>query len=232
LCSLFDFVPELQFWIKDPAGRYCHVNRGFLLNYGLDRVEQAIGKTDYDLSPRHIADQFRFDDERVLTGQEIHGRVELVGRFDHTALWCVTTKIPLRSDHGDVLATAGITIPLAAHTTEVAASDVLIGKVVAFVRAHYAERITGEQLAHVARISVRSLQRRFRRVFGMSPHEYLRRVRVRLACYEVVHSQAPFSAIAARHGFADQSHFCREFRRLVGQTPLHYRLQYQRPAGE
>lgn len=46
LCALFDCVEGLQFWIKDPKGCYRWVNRGFLLNYALDRREQALGKTD------------------------------------------------------------------------------------------------------------------------------------------------------------------------------------------
>ncbi len=39
-----------------------------------------------------LANQYRIDDERVLRGERILSRIELVGRFDHTARWCVTSK--------------------------------------------------------------------------------------------------------------------------------------------
>src|SRR5438105_4205177 len=89
VCELFSHIQDLQFWIKDRQGRYVRVNRGFLLNYSLERPEQVLGKTDYDLSPIHLADQYRLDDARVLRGETILGRIELVGRFDHTAVWSV-----------------------------------------------------------------------------------------------------------------------------------------------
>ena len=48
------------------------VNRAFLIQYSLDHpggkelaaVEDIRGKTDYDLSPAFLADQFRHDDEQ------------------------------------------------------------------------------------------------------------------------------------------------------------------------
>ena len=47
------------------------VNRAFLINYTIDHggertsldSRDVLGKTDYDLSPAFLADQFRLDDE-------------------------------------------------------------------------------------------------------------------------------------------------------------------------
>ena len=50
LCRLFDHLADVQFWIKDPAGRYVWVNRGFPLNYSLESSDEVIGRTDHDLS--------------------------------------------------------------------------------------------------------------------------------------------------------------------------------------
>src|ERR1043165_8748192 len=101
-CELFDFLPEVQFWIKDRHGRYEWVNVEFLLNYALERREEVIGRTDFDLSPAHLAAQYDADDQLVLAGNPVINRVELVGRFDHTARWCLTTKLPVRSAQGRV----------------------------------------------------------------------------------------------------------------------------------
>lgn len=90
LAGLLDGFDGVQCWIKDREGRYRWVNRGFLLNYALERVDDVIGKTDHDLSPAHLAEAYRLDDERVLSGESIEGRIELVGRFDRTAAWSRT----------------------------------------------------------------------------------------------------------------------------------------------
>src|SRR4029079_16672448 len=84
LAELFDCVEDVLVWVKDREGRYCWVNRAFFINDSLDdrrgrtgadsRV--ILGKTDYDLSPAYLADQFRMDDEYVLTGKRIVDRIE------------------------------------------------------------------------------------------------------------------------------------------------------------
>jgi len=43
------------------------------------------------------------------------------------------------------------------------------------------------------------------------------------ACQELTAGDAPLAEVALRAGFADQSHFTREFRRHVGVTPAAFR---------
>lgn len=224
---LFDCLPELQVWIKDRQGRYCWVNRAFLLDYCLDQPAQAIGRTDYDLSPQHLADQFRLDDERVLAGNEIRARIELVGRFDHSACWCVTHKTPVLDRDGRIVAVAGVSYALRDKDPAWDSAGVGLGKLVAHIREHMAESITNHDLARLAGLSVRALERKFRKAFGCSPRQYIRTIRVRLACRALVDTHRPLGVIAAQFGFADQSHFTRDFRAKVGETPRRYRRLYQ-----
>ena len=117
LAPLFDCVEDVLVWIKDRDGRYCWVNRAFLINYAIDRLrsetqadtEGVRGKTDYDLSPTFLADQFRLDDEQVLSGKRIVNRIELVGQPEGLTVWNVTNKIPLTNTDGATIGTAGIT---------------------------------------------------------------------------------------------------------------------------
>jgi len=68
--------------------------------------------------------------------------------------------------------------------------------------------------------------RAFRRHFGCSVGEYLRRRRIERACEAMVHSSGPLSQVALEAGFYDQSHFSRVFRRQMGITPAEYRRRH------
>lgn len=226
-CELFDFLPEVQFWMKDRSGRYEWVNVEFLLNYALERREEVIGRTDFDLSPSHLASQYHADDELVLGGSPVVNRVELVGRFDHTARWCLTTKLPVRDERGRVTGTIGMTRAVQEGLLQDWATMPL-GRAIEHISKHYREPLSNEALAKCAGLSVRAFERQFRTHYRLSPHQYVMRHRVRMASHALVHSDAPIAAIAAEHGFADQSHFTREFRQVVGDTPTNYRKRYRR----
>ena len=49
-----------------------------------------------------------------------------------------------------------------------------------------------------------------------------------MSCSALVFSQKSLAQIATEFGFADQSHFTKEFRRVIGGTPRDYRARYQR----
>jgi len=226
LFALFDRLEGVQCWVKDRNGRYRWVNRAFLLNYSLEHLDQVVGKTDFDLSPPHLADQYRVDDERALRGEAIAARIELVGRFDHTAAWSVTHKLPVRDANGRITGSAGLTRPVgSAAVSDV--QDAALGRVIAMIRADFAKAWSNTALARAAHLSVRAFERRFHAVFRVTPQHYIRTLRVRLACHALVHGGEPLTAIAKQHGFATQSHFTREFRRVTKMTPGKYRDQFR-----
>lgn len=68
-----------------------------------------------------------------------------------------------------------------------------------------------------------SVTRVFRREFGCGVMDAVRASRVRAAAGMLSMSDAPLARIAARSGFADQSHMGRQFRRETGLTPGAYR---------
>jgi AraC-like DNA-binding protein len=175
--------------------------------------------------PAHIAAQFHPDDERVLAGQSIAKRIELIGRFDHTARWSVTFKLPLRNGRGSIIGTVGFTRPLKSGGGDW--HGMLLGNAIGFVRDRFREPLDNGQLARVAGMSQRTFELRFRRYYGLSPQQYIKRARVRTACQALVYTDQSIALIAAEHGFPDQSYFTREFRDVVGKTPSEYRKSFQ-----
>jgi len=232
--DLLDFLPDVLAWVKDRQGRYLWVNRTFVIQYSFDHqrgnesvsLESILGKTDYDLSPAFLADQYRHDDEQVLAGHRIVNRLERLEESRGATIWSVTDKIPVVDAKGAIIGTAGITRAAGpASSLEAAATG--FGPALAHMRAHFQQEITNQRLASISNMSLRAFERRFRAAFHLTPQRFLRKLRLRIASRALVDTNASLSEIALTCGFADQSHFSREFRRHFGRTPREYREHYR-----
>jgi AraC-like DNA-binding protein len=227
LADLFDHLEDVRAWIKDAEGRILWVNRTTLVLYSPHDPQggDILGKTDQELFPAYLADQFLLDDEYVLAGNRIVDRVEMNRMPDGTTVWHVTNKIPLRGRDGEITGTAGITRPVDRSTPD-GMSGTEFGSVLAYMRDHHDTPITNKELARVAHMSLRAFERKFLNCFHLTPQAYLRKMRMRTASHDLVYTNRPLSMVAANCGFADQSHFSREFRRHFGRTPRQYRKHY------
>jgi AraC family transcriptional regulator len=72
------------------------------------------------------------------------------------------------------------------------------------------------------------LARTFRRHFGVSVGEYVRRLRVEHAKVLLGSTNHKLSVIAQAAGFADEPHFSRVFRRITGMTPGYFRTSLKK----
>ena len=232
--ELLDCLPDVLAWVKDRQGRYLWVNRAFLVQYSVDHaggneeaaVDSILGKTDYDLSPAFLADQFRHDDEQVLAGHRIVNRLERVGESEGATAWHITDKIPVVDAKGAIVGTAGMTRAAgSASSLEAAAPG--FGPALAHMRAHFQHEVSNQCLASLSNMSLRAFERRFHAAFHLTPQRFLRKLRLRIASRALIYTEASLSDIALNCGFADQSHFSREFRRQFGRTPREYREHYK-----
>ncbi len=232
LLELFNHLDDVRAWIKDREHRICWINRTTFLLYspGDPAGRSILGKTDHDLFPAFLADQYLLDDEYVLAGNRIVDRIEMNRLPDGTSVWHVTNKVPLVGRDGATIGTVGITRPL--DKSEASAMGTEFGPVLTYMRDHHETPITNQQLARLAHMSLRTFERRFLGCFHLTPQAYLRKLRLRMASHALVYTSEPMSAVAANCGFADQSHFSREFRRHFGQSPREYREYYARTGGE
>ena len=232
--ELLDFLPDVLAWVKDRQGRYLWVNRAFVIQYALDHPNESefvtaasiLGKTDYDLSPAFLADQFRHDDEQVLAGHRIINRLERLGESQGTTVWSITDKIPVVDGKGAIIGTAGIT-RATGSAGSVEETGHGFGPALAHMRAHFHHEITNQQLASISNMSLRAFERQFSAAFHLTPQKFLRKLRLRIATRALMDTDDSLSQIALKCGFADQSHFSREFRRQFGRTPREYREHYK-----
>jgi AraC family transcriptional regulator len=99
-----------------------------------------------------------------------------------------------------------------------------LGAVVEYIEAHLDAELSLDRLAAVAHVSPYHFARLFKHSTGLPPHQYVIARRVERA-KELLRDRdrLPLAEVATEVGFADQSHFTRHFRRLVGITPRHFR---------
>jgi AraC-like DNA-binding protein len=96
-----------------------------------------------------------------------------------------------------------------------------MNRVVEFLRSHFSDRITLDDMARVAGLSKSHLLRAFRRRYGLSPSEYLMQLRLARAL-RLIGCGTSICRAAFDAGFADQSHLTRYLRRMIGCTPAGY----------
>ncbi|MGD8749561.1 MAG: helix-turn-helix transcriptional regulator [Balneolaceae bacterium] len=77
-----------------------------------------------------------------------------------------------------------------------------------------------EELCNKVYISLRQLQRQFKKVVGVSPKMYMRISRLNTV-YQLIEddNMLNLSQIAFQCGYADQAHFIRDFKSIIGERP-------------
>lgn len=85
------------------------------------------------------------------------------------------------------------------------------------------EPIDLDAAASQAELSPFHFLRLFSRVLGVTPHQYLMRVRLRRAACLLAERERPITDIAFEVGFGDLSNFVRAFRRAAGISPRQFR---------
>lgn len=222
---LFDLLPDVSFFVKDRRGRFMALNQRGREYCGVISEDEAIGRTDHDFFPSTRADDYRDDDERVMsTGEPILNRIESAPEEAGSPRLVATTKIPLRDRRGCVIGVAGFSRQIERMQSGTAGA---MGAVIRHLHDHYGEAISTEELARMAGLSISHFERRFRLAFGASPRQYLIRVRVEHAATMLRETDQSITAIAQACGFYDHAHFSRSFRRVMSMAPSAYRKRTQ-----
>ena len=108
IAELFNDLHDVVFFAKDAAGCFVLCNGAFAEMAGVGATDDLYGKSDYDFFPKALAESYIEDDRRVLAGERISTRIELVLHGDRTIGWNLTSKLPLRDCDDVIIGTAGI----------------------------------------------------------------------------------------------------------------------------
>lgn len=91
-----------------------------------------------------------------------------------------------------------------------------------FIRCHYNEKISLDQICQHAGLSKSTLLRNFTKAKGIFPYRYLETVRINHA-KQLLKRGVLAVDVALQTGFSDQSHFTKFFISLIGISPGSYR---------
>lgn len=224
--ALFDYLPRVYLFVKDQHHRFVKVNRGWLLMHGLTSEPEALGLSDHDFHPPVLAAQYVEEDRRVMAaGRALPDQNWLVRGGDGMPRWYLSTKIPLTDRRGRIIGIAGVMRP-SEGTGDAPAGYARLTPALDFVLARYDQQITVAAMASQTHLSVSQLQREFRSLYGMTPSDYILRVRLLMARQKLEQTRDAAGRIALDCGFYDQSHFNRAFVAATGLRPLEYRRRF------
>jgi LacI family transcriptional regulator, galactose operon repressor len=108
-------------------------------------------------------------------------------------------------------------------TDVLALTDGEVAAAVRFIRDRGGREIGVEDLLGRTKLSRRSLEIRFRRALGRSPHQEIRRVQIERAKLLLARTDRPVREIAEACGFKEARQLSTAFHENVGMTPRQYR---------
>jgi two-component system cell cycle sensor histidine kinase/response regulator CckA len=108
LLTLVNSLPDIVF-AKDRGSRFLLANRATAEFLGAHDPADLIGKTDFELLPREVAERFISDDRLVIeTGASQINKDEPAKSAAGELRWLLTTKVPLRDEAGQIRGLVGI----------------------------------------------------------------------------------------------------------------------------
>lgn len=107
--TLLDNIPDLIYF-KDLESRFLTGSRALARRFGIESVDEMVGKRDGDFFADEFCQGLRKDEEWIIhTGKSIVGKIEKeVWPDERKAAWMLTTKLPFRDKTGAIIGTFGI----------------------------------------------------------------------------------------------------------------------------
>lgn len=223
---LFNHLPDVYYFVKDRDGRFIMGNNAFIKQCGARSEAEVIGKNDFDFFPLGRAESYVQDDAYVIeTGESIVDRVELAPDPGNSINWFITTKVPIYSNDSEIIGLAGTSRDITGARLALRPYTEM-RVVLEYLRDNYSQSIEVKDLAALLHLSVSQFERRFRKVFQISPIKHIMNVRIRAASLQLTTTNDTIASIALDCGFYDHSHFTRNFHRIMGVSPKVYRDKY------
>lgn len=227
--SLNMFAPVLQvlpstvFFVKNTQAQYVYANDTLLHRLQLPDMAALIGKTSEDLFQSEWGQHYTQQDREVLSeGKTISNKLELHTYASGELGWCITHKMPVRNPQGEVIAMLGVSVDVETNDSNRPELNKKIALIEKYIAGHFDQSIKMKDLEAVSRLSTAQIERYFKKIFHITPSQYIQKVRIE-AAMAMLETGLSVTEISARCGYADHSAFTRQFKALVGLSPSEFK---------
>ncbi len=221
--NLFDQLSDIVYFIKDSEGQYVLVNQTMVDRLNLSDKSEVIGKTPDQVYPNPLGEEYRKQDEALLTnGSPILNQLELHISGSPDLCWCITSKVPLHDRNGNIIGIHGISRDLEPYTDK--NKDFTgIAQAVNYIKENYRKSLMIDDLAKMANLSTYQFEQRMQKIFKLTAGQFIQKTRIEKAIWQLRETTNPILNIALDCGYADQSAFSRQFKKTIGISPAQYR---------
>lgn len=219
--TLLDHLPDAPFFMKNARLEFIAANDAMLRLCGVRDRGDLIGRTSHDFFPAPAPQRFEDMDRQVMrSGRALTDRLDLV--LGATGpVWLLFNRSPVRDERGKIAGVAAIARQLRTPDRRAPAYK-RMAVAITEMRENFEHPLRLADLAERAGISLSQFERDFTALFGVTPRQYLTKLRIE-AAMTALEGDQPIASVAQDCGYADQSAFTRRFVAAVGITPSQYR---------
>lgn len=105
---IIDNMPD-YIYFKDAESRFVVGNVAILHQLGTTKLEDIVGRTDFDFFPREMAEKYYKDEQRIVRSKKpLLSEEEMTRDLQGREQILLTTKVPMTDSSGDVVGIVGI----------------------------------------------------------------------------------------------------------------------------
>ncbi|MDO5678956.1 MAG: AraC family transcriptional regulator [Pelistega sp.] len=223
LMPLLNRITSLVFFVKDREAKYVLANQTLATRCGFGGVKELLGQTSTDVFGSSLGESYTEQDFLVLKeGNKIIDKLELHSYRTGEPGWCLTHKLPIYDVKEHIIGMVGVSLDIHSEETNQPETNERIHNAVRYIRQNFDQSLNMETLANLANISISQFDRTFKKLFHMTPTQYIQKVRFEKAI-ELLRQDLSITEISVLCGYSDHSAFSRQFKQLTGLSPSQFK---------
>ena len=186
-------------------------------------MSEFLGKTLADIFDSPFCQSYTEQELAVLQqGNKILDKLELHLYRSGELGWCLTHKLPIYNYNEEIVGMLGVSIDIQEEKSNQPITNERIFNAVRYIQQHYDQSLSVEALAKLANISVSQFDRTFKKLFQMTPMQYIQKVRLENAI-TLLKQDLSITEISLLCDYSDHSAFSRRFKQLTALSPSQFK---------